>query len=248
MKGFFALARKEMLEQRRTWRFLGTAGVLVAVALLFVLIPLFISKGTGDALTSDDARDLLESYGVSMVILGALVGIVIAMGLLANERSSGTAGMILSKPVTRAAFVAVKQVSMMVTLLAVLFLAAMVAYLLTVSFFGDTEFVDYILYMAGVGAWVVFTGSIAFFWSAVFRRQLVAAGMAFFIFIAQPLLTQIPKTDGYWPINVPEWAGRVLSNNVSPDNPGSWIGLAITLGGIAVLGVGAWAVFRRQEL
>ena len=34
MNGFWALARKEVLEQRRSWTFLALAGVFTALALL----------------------------------------------------------------------------------------------------------------------------------------------------------------------------------------------------------------------
>ena len=54
MEGFFALARKEMLGQRRTWRFLGTAGALTAVGLLSMFIPLIVALVRGHERTGDD--------------------------------------------------------------------------------------------------------------------------------------------------------------------------------------------------
>ena len=53
MGGFFALARKEMLGQRCTWRFLGTAGAFTAVGLLSMVIPLIVSLVRGHERTAD---------------------------------------------------------------------------------------------------------------------------------------------------------------------------------------------------
>ena len=256
MEGFLALLRKELLEQRRTWRFVGTAAVFTAVALLTILIPLIVSLVLGSERTAEDVRGLLYVFGITLVTLGTLVSIIVAMGLLANERSTGTAGMTLSKPVTRAAFVLVKHLGLAFTLLASLFIAVMVAYLLALAFFGDPGFPGYLLYMATVGLWIVFMGSVTLFWSSMFRRQIVAAGLAAVIFFAQFPLSAIPHTGNYWPVNGPEWGAArmeesVLFGEVGPVNSDAddrWPALVISLGGIALLSVGAWAVFRRQEL
>ena len=256
MEGFLALARKELLEQRRTWRFVGTTGVFTAVALLTMLIPLIVSLVQGTERTADDVRGLLFVFGITLVTLGALVSIIVAMGLLANERSTGTAGMTLSKPVTRAAFVLVKHLGLALTLFSALFFGAGVAYILALAFFGDPGFPRYLLYMATVGLWILFMGSVTLFWSSMFRRQIVAAGLAAVIFFAQFPLSAIPHTGDFWPVNGPEWGAERMgeSSLFRSDGPVSsgaqdrWPALVISMGGIVLLGVGAWAVFRRQEL
>lgn len=256
MEGFFALARKEMLEQRRTWRFVGTTGVFTAVAVLTLIIPLIVSMVQGHDRTADDARGLLLVFGLTLVTLGALVSIIVAMGLLANERNTGTAGMTLSKPVTRAAFVLVKHLGLIFTLMASLLIAVTVAYLLALAFYGDPGFPRYLLYMAIVGVWISFMGSVTLFWSSMFRRQIVAAGLAAVIFFAQFPLSAIPHTGNFWPVNAPEWAASYMeeSNLFGSGEPVGngarerWPAFIICLGGIGLLGAGAWAVFRRQEL
>ena len=256
MEGFFALARKELLEQRRTWRFVGTTGVFTAVALLTMVIPLIISEVQGSERTADDARGLLFVFGITLVTLGALVSIIVAMGLLANERSAGTAGMTLSKPVTRAAFVLVKHLGLAFTLFASLFIGMLVAYLLALAFYGDPGFPGYLLYMGVVGIWILFMGTVTLFWSSMFRRQIVAAGLAAVVFFAQFPLSAIPHTGDFWPVNAPEWGAARMGEStffgevgtVYSDADDRWPSLVISLGGIGLLGVGAWAVFRRQEL
>ena len=253
MEGFFALARKEFLEQRRTWRFAGATGVFVAVAVLTIIIPLIISLDRGEERTAEDARILLVIFGLTMGTVGALVSMIVAMGLLANERSTGTAGMTLSKPVTRAAFVLVKHLGLIITLLGSLFVAVVVSYLLALAFYGDPGFPRYLLYMAIVGVWIVFMGSVTLFWSSMFRRQLLAGGLAALIFFAQFPLTAIPHTDMFWPANGPTWGssyieGATLFGDSGPPNADWWPTLPISLGSIVLLGTGAWAVFRRKEL
>ena len=249
MRGFAALARKELLEQRRTWRLMGMTGVFTVLALMIIVVPLIIAMVSGDERNADDARGLLLAFGLSMQTLGSLVAIIVAMGLLANERSAGTAGMTLAKPVTRASFVAVKHVALIITLFVALFLSAGIAYALALVFFGDPGFPSYLGYMAGIGVWMAFMGSITLFWSGIFRRQVVAAGVAAIILFAQFPLVAIPNSEKFWPINTPTWAGSHFnSEGIGEPAQDWWPTLPITLAGTALLGVGAWAVFRRQEL
>jgi ABC-2 type transport system permease protein len=249
MRGFAALARKEFLEQRRTWKFVGTTGVLTAVALMAVLIPSIISLAKGDERTAEYARDLLQAYGATVVTLGGLIAIIVSMGLLANERRSGTAGMTLTKPVTRASFVATKHVGLVLMLVASVFLASLVAYLLALIFLGDVGFLRYLITMMTLGIWLALTGSISLFCSGLFGRQMAAAGVALLLFIALISMSLIPHVQPYWPSNLVSWGESFfVSDGAASGARDWWPTLPISLAAIAALGVGAWAVFQRKEL
>ncbi len=254
MTGFWPLVRKEVQEQRRTWKFLALVGVFTALALLISIIPFIVAEVKGEHQGVEQARDVLGGFGISIFTLGTLVTISIAMGSLGNERSSGTAAMTLTKPVTRSAFVAAKFLGLVLAIFAALAIASVAMYVLTFILFADPRAgANFAGFMAVIWLWLVFIGSIAFFWSAMFSQQLLAGGLALFLFVAQAPLSEIPGTERYWPVNSIAWAGDYFDpdEDENPENPDSgdwWTALPITAGGIPLLTLGAWGVFRRKEL
>ena len=206
MTGFWALARKEVLEQRRSWRFMALVGVFTALALLTTIIPFIVFKFQDLDRGVDDARQVLRAFGFVSVGLGTLLAIIVSMGSLAGERASGTAAMTLSKPVTRSAFVSAKFLGIVVSILAALAIASIIKYVLTLIMLDDGGLLGFARFMAIIGVYLVFIGSIAFFWSGMFSRQLLAGGIALVLFIAFLPLSEIPHTERYWPINTVDWA------------------------------------------
>jgi ABC-2 type transport system permease protein len=77
-------------------------------------------------LPTPTAAQSLASYAGDIGQIGALVAVLIAMGCIANELKSGTAIMILSKPVSRSAFVNAKLLAMNLTFLVSMTLASLV--------------------------------------------------------------------------------------------------------------------------
>ena len=163
MTGFWALARKEVLEQRRTWKFVALVGIFTALALLISIIPFIVTEVRGEPQGVQMARDELRIFGFTVVGLGTLLAIIVAMGSLANERASGTAAMTLSKPVTRAAFVAAKFLGLASSILAALAIASAVMFVLTLIMFDDGGLAGFATFMAIIGVYLVFISSIAFF-------------------------------------------------------------------------------------
>ncbi len=206
MTGFLALARKEVLEQRRTWKFLALVGVFTILALLTSIIPFIVTEVRDEPQDLQMARDMLRVFGFTIVGLGTLLAIIVAMGSLAYERASGTAAMTLSKPVSRSAFVAAKYLGFVLSIYAALAIASALMYILTLVLIDNGGLAGFALFMAIIGVYLVFIGSIAFFWSGMFSRQLLAGGIALVLFIAFLPLSEIPHTQRYWPVNTVDWA------------------------------------------
>ena len=246
MTGFWTLMRKELLEQRRTWRFLAMVIAFSALALLISIIPFIVTEVKDEPQGVEEAQELLSTFGFITVLLGTLLAIIVAMGTLANERATGTAAMTLSKPVTRLAFVVSKFLGLVLSIYGALAVASAVMFVLTTLLFDYWDLDRFAAVMAIVGVYLVFISSITFFWSGMFSRQLLAGGLAFFLVIVQLILMAIPHTEGYWPILAAEWGAQVTGLEEQGE-PRSY-SFAIALGAIAALSTGAWAVFRRKEL
>ncbi len=250
MNGFWALMHKELQEQRRTWKFLAMAGIFTALALLISIIPFIVTEVRGDPQGPEEARELLMGFGFSVFGLGTLLAIIVAMGSLANERASGTAAMTLSKPVTRAAFVGTKFLGLVHCIFGALVIGSVVMYLLTLMLFDNGGLARFAGFMAILGVYLVFIASITLFWSGMFRRQLLAGGLALFLFIAQQPLAEIPHTARYWPIRTAEWGATLIEADEEAEAgaDAAWPAFPIALASIVLLSVGAWGVFRRKEL
>ena len=244
MTGFWALARKELLEQWRTRKFLAMAGVFTLVAVLGPVIFRIVQRFQDEPHGVEEAVEALEGTGGTITFLGIFLAIIITMGTLANERASGTAGMTLSKPVTRGAFVATKFLGIAGSIFGAVAIAGIVAYLLILLLFADGGVGRYALGLLISATFILYIGSITFFWSAMFSRQLLAGGIALGLFFTQGIFQVIPNTDRYWPINTIDWAQSIIRDETNDQ----WPGFAIACGLIILLSVGSWAVFRRKEL
>lgn len=55
MTGFWALARKEVLEQHRTWKFLALVGIFTALALLATTISFIVIVAQGQDRGAEEA-------------------------------------------------------------------------------------------------------------------------------------------------------------------------------------------------
>ena len=249
MTGFWVLIKKELLEQRRTWNFIGVTVFFAAVAALIVMIPFIITLFNNQDRDAGYAEGLLLAYGFTIAFLGTIISIIIGMGALANERASGTAGMVLSKPVSRAAFVCARFIGTGLSVYLGLILGSVVMYLLTLILINYYDPVRFLIFMGITGVYFLYISSIAFFWSGMFSRQLLAGGVTLVLYIIQVPLSQIPHTQAYWPINTVEWAQNVsgITTDGARLNTG-WESFPVALGCIALFTAGAWAAFRKKEL
>lgn len=121
MKAFTRFLGKELLEMVRTWRLPVIGGVVLFVGVMSpiaaVMTPALISSLTagqpGLVIKVPDPT-YLDSYAQWMKNLsqiGMMLVIFSSAGLIASERASGTAALVVSKPVSRMAFVTAKFVA-----------------------------------------------------------------------------------------------------------------------------------------
>src|SRR5258706_14760533 len=124
MTGFTVLLRKELLEQVRPTRLPVVATVFLLVGLSSPLLarftPEIIKAVRGDQsqiiLPTPTAADAYDQLAKNLGQFGALIAVLLAMGSVATEKERGTAALILTKPVSRGAFLVAKLVAISTTL------------------------------------------------------------------------------------------------------------------------------------
>lgn len=244
MTGFWPLMRKEILEQHRTWKFLAMAIVFTLIAVLGPTIFRIVAAVQDKPLGLEEAREVLGGVGATITFLGTFLAIFISMGSLAGERASGTAAMTLSKPVSRSAFVTAKLVGLALTIVGALAIAGTVVYVLVLLLLADGGPARFALGIGVSATLLLFVASVAFFWSAMFSRPLLAGGITLAVYVVLNILRAVPHAERYLPVAVMDWATSIMRAKTSDQ----WPAFAITCGCIVLLSLGAWAVFRRKEL
>jgi ABC-2 type transport system permease protein len=254
--GGVVLVRKELLESWRTLRLPIVTGLFLVVGLssplLAKFLPEIIKAATGDQLTSIPiptpvAADAATQLWKNVAQFGAIAAIVLAMGSVASEKERGTAAFVLSKTVSRGAFLAAKVASIGAVLAIGVVLATAVAWFYTAVLFEPLPVAGWVgfalLAWLGLAVW----GAITFAGSVVTGSTAAAAGIGFVGLLVLSIASAIPTIGDYLPGGL---AGPAiaLAAGTAVDTTDIATAVAGSLVVIVIaLVVGAWS-FRNQEL
>lgn len=145
MNGFTAFARKETREILRTWRIWVLPGILLFFALTGPVLARFTPEIVGAVAGSQfsglklPAPTYLDAYGqwiknLSGIALFAII--IIYAGIISSETRSGTAALVLTKPVSRTAFVIAKATIHSVFLAILVIMGTLLTWGITAAVFG----------------------------------------------------------------------------------------------------------------
>ncbi|MEI6621193.1 MAG: ABC transporter permease [Actinomycetes bacterium] len=140
------LLRKEAKEFVRTWR----VWVLCGFVLFFAVTSPLLAKLTPDLVNSLVAgqpgvsiklpdptwRDSYAQWIKNLSQIGMLVVLIVGAGMVAGERASGTAVLVLTKPVSRSWFVSAKALALSLSVLVTVALGTVVVQVGTLVAFG----------------------------------------------------------------------------------------------------------------
>jgi len=255
MRGFIAFLEKELREIFRTWRIWVLPGIVLFFALsgppLAAVTPQLIetlvpAEGTGVIIQVPDPT-YVDAYlqwtgNLSEVVLIALI--IIMGGMISSERKQGTAILVLTKPLSRTAFVLAKFVSNVKLLSGPVMVGALLTWGLTHAVFGEAPMGDL---AAATGAWLllgILFIAVMELLSALLDSQAGAAGLGFVFYIALSISTLWGPAVRYSPAGLVGAPTKLVTGEAIELLWPVWTTVALT-----VLCVGAAvAVFRRREL
>lgn len=162
MRGFWAFARKEAVEIVRTWRIWVLPGIILFFAVTGPVIAQFTPEIVGAMAGSQFGGfrlpdpTYLDSYAqwiknVSGIAFFALI--VIYAGSVSSEQRSGTAVLVLTKPVSRAAFIVAKAMVHVLFLASTIVIGAAITWSGTLLVFGKAPLGPL---WSSTAAWLVF--------------------------------------------------------------------------------------------
>lgn len=252
MKGFSAFVGKEFTEILRTWRIWVIPGIALFFAAtgpaLAKLTPQMLeSLGTGGIVLKIPIPTYLDAYGQWIKNLSQVVTfvLVIAFGSAVNaETASGTAAMVLTKPVSRAAFVLAKGVSAAALLVTTTVVGTLVTWGFTWFVFGEAPLKRL---PEATLAWLVFAlflTSVVILLSASFDSWAAASGGGIAVFFLLAILSIWAPALRYTPVGLMGVPADILAGHTV-----EWIGPTLITLGLTVACMAAAAfVFSRREL
>jgi ABC-2 type transport system permease protein len=250
------LVGKELLESWRTMRLPIVGGLFLLVGLTSPLLarflPEIITAAAGDQLpaipiptpvAADAANQLWKNLGQ----FGAFAAIVLAMGSVAGERDRGTAAFVLSKSVSRPAFLGAKVMGLGMVLALCVALATAVGWVYTAILFEPLPIAGWIAFAVlawlGLAAWAAIT----FLASTVTGSTAAAAGIGFGALIVLSIVAAIPNVGRFLPGGLAAPAIALAAG--APVAPEDALVPAVSTLVLIALAIGAaWWSFRRQEL
>ena len=254
MTGFRAFLRKELIEIFRTWRLWVVPGMLlffgVTSPIIAVLTPrLMQSVAAGQPgavihLPPPNATDASAQFlkSLSQIVLIAIV--ITGAGSVSGERSSGTAILALTKPLTRAAFVVAKVVSQIALVVAATVLGTGACLVLTALIFDHSNAARLV---PAVALWLTFASLLVVvmtLFSSAFQSRGAAAGAGLaFYFLALLLSLWGPVSRHSFLGLMPAMDKLLMARPASLGWPLTSAVVVIVLGALAAV-----AIFERQEL
>jgi ABC-2 type transport system permease protein len=253
MKAFLAAFKKEITEQWRTSRML----VVVLVLGLFGLASPLLARFTPQLLSmipeaeafapfipEPTLVDAYVQYNSNIVQFGVILAILVAMGLVVQEKEKKTAALVLTKPLSRPAFLAAKFLAVTLTFAVGLAVAALGAYYYTLLLFEAPQLSGWLVLNGLVLVYLLVHVAVTLFFSTLARSTVAAAGMAFGAMLLLAVLGAIPGFGVYAPAQLVAWGQMNLLG--LPDT--AWPALVISLALILVSLLGAWWLFEKQEI
>lgn len=252
MRGFRVLLGKELLEQWRTMRLPSALAVFTFVGIsspaLARYMPQFLAAVGGSQFSklipNPTIADAYQQLAKNAGQFGALLGIILAMGVVSAERDRGTLAFLLSKPVTRPALLLAKASALAATMVAGVALAAALAYAYTAMLFSPPPAAFAVFALLVALALLVFT-SLTLAASTLTRSTVAAGGIGFGLLVLLGALSAVPRAGEYTPASLMARAASAVGSG----DFSSLVGPALAQAGLVAAGlVAAVVALRRQEI
>lgn len=251
LTGFSNLLGKEVREWWRTRRLLATAGIFTLfIAGLPALQKIAVQlKERGIIISGPTDNPLVQLVSLLAVAsgLGSIAVLFVVMGAVVGEKERGTAGWILSKPVSRLAFLLAKFVAYGIGVGLALAVLPMLGCGLVIRWlWGPLDLGAVLRALPWLWLSLLYPVAVSLLCGVVLRSQGAVAAATFSVQVAPGLLKDF----------LPRWLNEALPGGLGSlaasaamDQPiVSWSPVYGTLILIALCLLAAWQIFERQEL
>jgi ABC-2 type transport system permease protein len=251
---FTASLKKEFLYQWRSWRVLIVCAVMFAFGIMSPLLtkftPQLLSSLEGAEVFAElipemTVTDSLNQHIETITQFGFILTILLGMGAVAGEKIRGSAAIILSKPLSRGAFLNSKYFSQALLYLLAFIIASAAGYYYTITLFGDFDIGIYVSLNLLLLLWILVFAGVTLLGSTIGNSTGSAAGISLGGAILLLLAGSIPRVGALFPSGLLAWASQI---GAQADQSSNWGAVTMSIITILVCLIAAWGVFERQEL
>ena len=257
MRQWMVLFKKEWLEMLSNYKLFYIPLVFILLGILQPVssyyMPQLIDKagnlpeGTIIEIPVPTSGEVLAQTLGQFSQLGALIVVLSFMGIIAAERSSGVASIILVKPVSYISYITSKWTSASILTAFSYLLGMLAAYYYTILLIGDIAFATFLKGTFVYGLWVIILVSL----TVLFSSFLKSNGMVAFATLGLTILLSIvssliPKWMRWSPSRLSEQANALFINGTPNEDFYLVLGSSIILIAISI-----WAsikLFQKKEL
>jgi ABC-2 type transport system permease protein len=251
--GLGLMVRKELLEHVRTLRL---PVVVILFALLGLLSPL-MARYVREMITALGAEslssvvpepvvgDAVIQFTKNLGQFGVLAAVLVSMGSVASEKDRGTAAFLLTKPVSRAAFLGGKVIGLGALLAVATLVAGVLCWVYTAILFEPLPMGGFVASVALVWLSLAVFAAITFLASVVARSALVAGGIGIAALLVTAILSALPVIGPYLPTSLWGLADQLAVGSLSDPLLGPVLANVAAIVGLVAV---SWAAFARQEL
>lgn len=252
---FWTALRKEMLQQWRTKRVLAVVAVIGSFGMLSPLLAYFTpqllraipgAEQFSELVPTPTISDAMAQYIKNISQFGFILAILLGMSAVAGEKESGTASLILSKPMTRGAFLISKFTAQMVGYLIGFAPGMLGAYFYTLILFGKSDLIAFSEITLLLYLWLLPYVAVTLVGSVLASSTSAAGGTALVGAVVLLVSANIPQIGGLMPGALIGWAGQVGVGNSPVTFNGGALATAIVITLICL--ITAIAVFERREV
>lgn len=257
MRQFSVLFRKEWTESIRDFKWIwlpivfAILGVMEPLTLYYTpqLIEQFggLPEGTVIEIPLPTAEQAIVSTAGQLNMFGILVVILAFMGTLAGERKSGTAAMVLVKPVSYSSFVVAKWVHGLLLVFVSFLLGIGLSWYYTYQLFGAVDVADFLSGMFTYALWLMFIFTMTLLFSSFSSKPGAAAfGTLSVTIVFSFLASLLPEKLKWSPFALSTFANEYWLGQ-SPENI-IYLAIIVTVGMITAMVFGAIVIFKKREL
>ncbi|MTI96482.1 MAG: hypothetical protein FH749_13580 [Firmicutes bacterium] len=246
--------RKEVREIFRTYKIYAVPVIFLlfgfASPLITVLLPEMMESMLEDMLIQLPEMtwiDSMEQLFSNLNQIGLLAVIITMMGTVADEKAHGVSLLVLTKPLTRPAYILAKFFANLLLVLSATALAFIASYYYTIILFEGTEFLPALSAIGLFGVYATVIVALTVFCSAIAKSMIAAGGLAIGGLMVLSILPSSHTVFArYSPAALLRYQSAVLTGTAETSLV--WSSVAVSLGTAVILLLAAILIFSRQEL
>lgn len=253
------MVQKELLEQARSFKLLWVPLVFIILGIMqpvsMHLMPLILEQagnlpeGTVIEIPKAEATAVLAQTLSQFGTLGVLVLALVGMGTVSGERNSGSASLILVKPISSWSFISSKWTALLILSWGSLLAGYLASWYYTDLLFGEVSVDKIVSSFLVYGLWLTIVISFTVMFSTLLRSPAGAAFSALGgAFILSILASLFPKQLGWSPGALSGFSYQLLTIEVTNISNFIWAIAVAVLFIFATLAASVWQLLRSKAV